>query len=442
VKSSITPERFELRVEKIVAGGDGLGRHEGKVVFVPGAAPQELILVETREDRKDYRRATIVEIVEGSPHRRVAPCPFYASCGGCSLMHLDYEHQIDLKQQILLESLRRGGRYEYDEELTRTTGPELGYRARARFHVRQSRKRSVVGFLERGSHQIVDISQCLLLSPEANRTLGEIRAWIRRRDQRTRIISFEIMESIQDPPEENAGGKGRPLVHFVVHRGRAPARTELEELTKAAELCGVVVTEVKRQEWCRRVGDAKLIHSVGGTRLQARVGSFFQVNRFLLEALVGEGVRSTKRNDSTRVGDLYCGVGLFALSWARSAGAVVGVESSHSAIIDAKANLRYLGMDNVELHQASAGDYARHLGLDGFGTVLADPPRGGLEAPVLEALEDCIPEEIRYVSCDPAALGRDTGRLVRAGYRLERLAWFDLFPNTHHFESVATFCRG
>jgi 23S rRNA (uracil1939-C5)-methyltransferase len=357
-------------------------------------------------------------------------------------MHLDYEHQLDLKQQILLECLRRGGRYEYDREVRRETGPELGYRARARFHVRRSRNGTVVGFYERGSHQIVDISQCLLLSPVANRALGEIRSWIRRGEQRIRISSFEILESVQDPPGKKSGRRGRPLVHFVVHRGRAPSRTELETLTKAAELSGVVVTEEKSQEWRRRVGDAKLVHDIGGTKLQARVGSFFQVNRFLLEALVLEGIRSSKRNDSKRVGDLYCGVGLFALSWARSAGAVVGVESSHSAIIDARANLRRLGMENVELHRASAGDYARRDGLDRFDTLLVDPPRGGLEAPVLEALEGRFPAELRYVSCDPAALGRDTGRLVSAGFELERLVWFDLFPNTHHFESVATFRRG
>ncbi len=232
------------------------------------------------------------------------------------------------------------------------------------------------------------------------------------------------------------------MIHFVVKRGKAPARAELEELTEAAELCGVVVTEEGHQEWRRRVGDSKLIHSVGGTRFQARVGSFFQVNRFLLEALVGEGVRSSRPNEPASVGDLYCGVGLFALSWAHSAGVVVGVESSHSAIIDARTNLRYLGMDNVELHHARAGDYARLPGLDGFDTVLADPPREGLEAPVLEALEKQPPREFRYVSCDPAALGRDTGRLVRAGFQLERLVWLDLFPNTHHFESVATFRRG
>ncbi len=434
--------RFEIRIEKIVAGGDGLGRHEGKVVFVPGAAPGEHLLVETGEDRKDYRRATIVEILEASPHRRVPPCPFYVSCGGCSLMHLDYEHQIDLKQQILLESLRRGGRYEYDGEILRKTDSELGYRARARFHVRQSRKGTAVGFHERGSHQIVDVDRCLLLSPVANRTLGEIRSWIRRCAQRTRIVSFEIMESIQDLSGKNTNGNGRPLVHFVVQRGKAPARTELEELTRAAKLCGVVVTEEGRHEWSRRVGDSKIIHLVDGTRFQARVGSFFQVNRFLLEALVGEGVRSSRLNDPTSVGDLYCGVGLFALSWARSAGRVVGVESSHSAIIDARANLRHLGMDNVELHHSPAGDYACRPGLDGFDTVLADPPRGGLEAPVLEALEKQPPSELRYVSCDPAALGRDTGRLVRAGFQLERLVWLDLFPNTHHFESVATFSRG
>ena len=129
------------------------------------------------------------------------------------------------------------------------------------------------------------------------------------------------------------------------------------------------------------------------------------------------------------------------MSWALSRVGVVGVESSHSAIVDARANLRRLGKTDVELHHARAGEYTRRSGLDGFDTVLADPPREGLEQPVLEALEASPPAELRYVSCDPAALGRDTGRLVRAGLQLERLVWLDLFPNTHHFESLATFRR-
>jgi 23S rRNA (uracil1939-C5)-methyltransferase len=233
---------------------------------------------------------------------------------------------------------------------------------------------------------------------------------------------------------------GRILLHFVVKGNRRPSRKELEELTEKARLGGVVVTEDEGRttDWRYINGRSAIVHRVGNIDYRVSAGSFFQVNRYLLEKLVSETVFS-RGIQGARVVDLYCGVGLFTLPLAKLAQRVTGIESSSSAIADARANALAAGMDNVEVIECAAGEYAERVGFEGAEVIIADPPRGGLEPRVVEAIAEHPPKELRYISCDPAALGRDAGRLARAGLSLERLAMLDLFPNTQHFETVAIF---
>ena len=186
-----TTRRFALQIEKIVAGGFGLGRREGQVIFVPQSAPGDRLLVEPFERKRDFLRAAVVEVVEPSPVRRQPPCPYFASCGGCSMMHLQQPAQKEAKLQILLESLRRGGGFDFTDEVPVRTGPESGYRAKARFHVKQTRRGPVVGFHAEGTHRVVDIDRCLQISDAANRVLIELRDWLaanRQRGVRDRIV--------------------------------------------------------------------------------------------------------------------------------------------------------------------------------------------------------------------------------------------------------------
>jgi 23S rRNA (uracil1939-C5)-methyltransferase len=186
------------------------------------------------------------------------------------------------------------------------------------------------------------------------------------------------------------------------------------------------------------MGQSNIVHRVGDIAYQSSIGSFFQVNRFLTKELVREVVppRAVARGD---VVDLYCGVGLFSLPLARGNRFVKGVESSSSAVIDATANAQRNEVENVEFIHADAGEYVLQEGLGCPSFIVADPPRSGLGRTVVDAIVACAPGELRYVSCDPAALGRDAGRLNRGGMELQRLVLIDMFPNTHHFETVATF---
>jgi len=432
------PNQFEVTIEKIVAGGDGLARHEGQVVFVPRSAPGDRVIVEAVERRRDYLRANVVQVTRSSAKRRQPPCDFYGLCGGCSLMHLDIDAQLQVKKDILFESLIRAGHLDFKGSITVHSAHESGYRIRSRFHVQQGPRKTVVGFKERGSHRLVDISRCLQISSEANVVLELTREWIAARKARSReIITFEIIESNIG----SAGAKqGRILLHFVVKKHIRLSRRELAELAKKARLQGVVVTAEKgrAKDWRFEIGDSGIVHRVGNIDYRTRPGSFFQVNQYLVESLVRETVFSKNIENGFAV-DLYCGVGLFTLPMAKLAQRILGVESSSSAIVDARANARAAGVDNVEFVECTAGDYSERVGFAGADVVVADPPRGGLAPAVVQALTAHPPKQLRYVSCDAPALGRDAGQLARAGLILERLVLLDLFPNTHHFETIAIF---
>lgn len=431
-------ERFEVTIEKIVAGGDGLARHEGRVVFVPQSAPGDCLVVEVIEGKRDYLRARIVEVKEASAHRRQAPCTYYVSCGGCSLMHLQIGAQHDVKKRILVESFYRQGHLDVEDLITVHSAQEAGYRLRARFHVRPSRHGTIVGFNERGSRRLVDIARCLQISPEANNVLEKTRGWMAVTPA-AGFDTFEILESNKGPVGADTG---RILLNFVVKDNRGLPRRELEELKEVARLGGVVVSasEGKSKHWRYSNGRSAIVHGLGGIDYRVSAGSFFQVNRYLLEKLVDEAA-SSMTIGGARVTDLYCGVGLFTLPLAKLARSVTGVESSASAVADAWANASSARLDNVDFIESSAGDYAKKVGFEGVDMVVADPPRGGLDPWVVDAVRENPLQELRYISCDPPALGRDAGQLVRAGLSLERLVLLDLFPNTHHFETVAIFRR-
>ena len=258
------------------------------------------------------------------------------------------------------------------------------------------------------------------------------------REARSReIVTFEILESSVGSASAE---QGRFSLHFVVKGHRRLSRRELEELAEKACLHSVVVTAERGRgkDWRFQIGESEIVQRVGDIDYRTRPGSFFQVNQHLVETLVRETAFSKNVEDGLAV-DLYCGVGLFTLPLAKLARRALGVESSSSAIVDARANALGAGVDNVEFIECTAGEYSERSGFVGADVVVADPPRGGLAPAVVLALAEHPPKELRYVSCDAPALGRDAGQLARAGFTLESLVLLDLFPNTHHFETVAIF---
>lgn len=422
---------FDVEIEKIVAGGDGLARRDGRVIFVPQTAPGERHRVEIAAEKRDYLRARSVACHAPSASRREAPCRYFGRCGGCSLMHLDAEGQLEAKRGILVESLARSGVAATDCELELARSPETGYRTRLRFHVARRGHRLEMGFRRRGSHRVEDVETCLLAGSELNRRWRLIRSFLENEPSLARaLVSVELQESSGDP--------GRVVGHFLVRSSDDLRRFEegvRERLRGAALLQGLVVAFGSRR---LRGGQPFVHHRVGKLELRQSAGAFFQANRFLLDELVASILPP---DPVPRAVDLFCGVGLFTLPLAERAGTVVGVESSSVAVRDAIANAHAADVDDVRFVRSEASRFAEHFSFREGDYVVVDPPRGGLSRRLRETLVRAPIRDIGYVSCDPATLGRDTAFFRRHGFELRRLRLLDLFPNTHHFETVASLSR-
>lgn len=418
---------FEIRIEKIVSGGDGLGRHQGRVVFVSGVAPGEVHRVEVVSAKKDYVKARSLEIISSpSERRREPPCPYYGECGGCTMMHLEVEAQLEIKRDILRESLARA-KVPFDGDVPLRSAAEWGYRNRVKFHVGAEGVR--MGYQRRETHEIVDVETCLLASPEMNRTWKRCRQWISEHPGfARRLTGVELQESSSSP--------GRIWARFLV------SSYELDSASRKA-----MVSELGLDGWIAsgskggvvgRGGRPWVDHVVESTSFRQSAGSFFQANRFLLGGLL-EAVLPVE--PVGRALDLHCGVGFFAIPLASRAGSVVGVEVSPRALRDARANAKHRGLDNVRFLCGDAAATAASLGLSEADYVIVDPPRGGLERDLRRVLGEAPLRSLRYVSCDAPAFARDAAELGGYGFRLEALSLFDLFPNTHHFETVAVLAR-
>jgi 23S rRNA (uracil1939-C5)-methyltransferase len=394
----------EVTVEKWVYGGDSLARVEGRVLLAPYLLPGETARVETVEDGKQTLRGRDAQVIEPSSARTQPPCPYFYRCGGCHYQHARYEFQVAQKIEILREQLKRVGRIDYSSEIESITGPDLGYRNRTQFHLDGGK----AGYFVEGTHRLVPIDRCPISSPKINETLAVLLAMMGESRWPAFLRSIELFTNEREILL-NVLDSQRPLArHFF--------------------------------EWCREripdLAEGSLEYEAAGSTFRVGHNSFFQVNRFLVDALTDAATRGVEGESAL---DLYSGAGLFSLRLARQFRDVTAVESGRGAVQDLMHNASRAGVavtavqDNVETFLAKV-DRAPDF-------VLADPPRAGLGKRVVRELARLQPAQIRLVACDPATLARDAAALLGAGYRLAGVIMVDLFPHTYHIESVVTFMR-
>lgn len=402
----------EVTIEKWVYGGDALARvpaegaeiaavgsmgeavgKPGRVLLIPFVLPEETV----RARLVDDLHAAAEQIVIASPDRVPPPCPLFTRCGGCDYQHAPYEYQLARKVEILREQLLRVGKLRFESEIGVVSGPPLEYRNRVQLHVRDGK----IGYLAAGSHDLVALdAECPIASPRLQK-------------------AFELLRSRMHEP------RFPKFVHSI------------ELFTNETEV-QVNVLNAERQvaqwfyEWCEST--AVIEYAALNTMFRVSPRSFFQVNRFLIDALVDESLGSAEGASAL---DLYAGVGLFALPLARRFAKVAAVEAGASAVRDLEFNARRSSV-SVEVRQARVEDYIAKLDKTP-DFVLADPPRAGLGKAVTGHLERLAPPRITIVSCDPATLARDLAALK--SYRIERLTLVDLFPQTYHLETVAHLVR-
>ena len=382
-------EHLEVEVERILPGGMGLAHAGGKTVFVSLAAPGDRVRVAVERRQGDVLFASIVEIITPSPVRVEPPCPYFGRCGGCDFQQLTYDAQLAAKAEMIRDCLHRIARLENVPEFVVTGSPNnWRYRMRATWQIDQDER--TIGYYERGSRRVCDVVDCAVLKPELQEKLEEVRG----------------TEWSQFPPE---------LKHLDVVAGEngvsfAPAFAEFE--TKELAL------------------------TVRGEVYSYNAESFFQINPSLLGQLIDFALRDAS---GETVLDLYCGVGLFTLPLARGFKNVIGVEANPAAARFARRNLQRAGLTNARVITATVTDWFRSSKPGSVDFVLLDPPRAGAESAVIKGILDAGPREISYVSCDPATLARDLRKLLTGGYAVDSIAAFDLFPQTHHVETIVRF---
>ena len=426
-------------VESLDQEGRGVAHVDGKVIFIEGALPGELVTYSPYRRKPTFEFAMLDTVLRASSARTQPQCAFFGRCGGCSLQHLDARAQVAAKQRILEDDLRHIGKVTPDIILPAIHGPAWGYRQRARLSARYVFKKgsALVGFRERRHSYVAEMTSCEVLTPDVSALLPPLRALIGQLSLRERLPQVEV-----------AVGED---VTILVLRILQPLTPEDEVLLKAfAEEHGVWLylqprgPETAEPFWPAAACDLYYALPEFDLKIRFSPTEFTQVNSAVNRVLVRRALRLLDPQPGERIADMFCGIGNFTLAIARSGAQVLGIEGSKALVARAGANAAGNGLaarcefQGADLFKADPGWVAA---LGHFDRMLIDPPRDGA-VELVKALPDDGPRRIVYVSCNPATLARDAALLVHTrGYRLDAAGVVNMFPHTSHVESIAVFER-
>ncbi len=387
-------ERHKVTLTDVAFGGDCIARIDNQVIFASYGLPGEEVIVELNQNKKDYRRGRVVEVITPSPARVQPRCPLFGQCGGCRWQHIDYQAQIEMKRKIVADQLKRIGGFGDDIEINPTLGAEnpWNYRNHARFSFRRSTGK--LGFTVEGTHRFLEVPVCHIMHPAINEVLASLQGKLHQRLHQV-------------------------AVRYGVNTGQLLINPKLD----VADLPYPTGQEYLEEELL-------------GRRFRIAAASFFQVNTPQAERMINYVFDQLKLGQNDTLVDIYCGVGTFGLLTAEKVAKVIGIEDSAAALKDAHYNAQ--GLDNVVFVRGAAEDILVTL-QEHVDAAIIDPPRVGCKPEVIEAMRRLNPNKIVYVSCDPATLARDL-RLLCADdrYRIVDIQPIDMFPHTYHIETVVT----
>ena len=421
-------QTIAIEVSALSHAGEGIGRHEGRATFVPFALPGERVLAEIRPAKHKIARGLLRQVLTASPDRATPPCRYHFSleaterlaCGGCQLQHMVYEAQLRFKEQMVREQLTRLGGIAEPPVRGILPAPEpFHYRNHAQLALTEDGK---PGFQAAGSNAVVTIQACPLLRQPLGELMAQIQLepglGIERLSLRAGADNDALMILEMRPAPEGSDAEDTPEVEITLPVSAAMLLPDGRTVTLA--------------------GADHIWEAVLGRTFRVSAGSFFQVNTRMAERLVETALAALALERSETALDLFSGVGLFSAFMAPLARRVIGVELSAPAVEDAVVNLDEF--DNVEIYEAAAEEALPSLEAQADAALL-DPPRSGCPPAALNALLAQQPKRIVYVSCDPATLARDVRRIAAGGYRLQWAQPLDMFPQTHHVETVALISR-
>jgi len=410
-------------IEKLVYGGKGIGRSDAKVCFVPFVLPGEVVEVEVKKEKRDFLECNPVSIVKKSSFRIDPPCRYFQYCGGCDYQHILYEKQVEIKAEILLETLNRIGRLGVDS-LYKIIPSEktFYYRNRVQFKLRGER----LGFYMRESRQIVDIQECKIVKEDINSALKGIR---------------EILRFLVFQPEQihiYSSSEDDILLKFVFPKSikRFPLGLKHFRSFISGKIKGVGIYHLKDGSLRKNIliGEGSVYEKFEDIKYRVSTDSFFQVNRYQLGNLVHTVTENI--DDCKKAVDLFCGVGTLTIPSARRLDQIWGIESNPYAVDDANHNRKLNRVKNLKFIKMDANRSDRYIRELEPDLVIADPPRTGLSDQLIRSFitSDSI-RKIIYVSCNPSTLARDLGKL-KENYYIDKVYMIDMFPQTYHIESV------
>ncbi len=434
-KQQVSREIFTTDIETLSHDGRGIARIDGKTVFIDGALAGETVTFQYTRYHSKFDEAKTIEVLNASADRVAAKCEHFGVCGGCSLMHMQPEAQLRLKQNTLIEQFAHFGQLTPQTWLVPLTGPLWGYRRKARLGVKYVHKKQkvLVGFREKSAPFIAELNQCEVLDPRVGLRLTELAALIETLSARERIAQIEV--AMDDSHTA------------LVFRNLDPL--------SASDISALIDYGQQHDLWMyQQPGGPNTVSPLWPEQPQLAYspmpslmldfapGDFTQVNAGINQKMIPVAMQLLDLQPTDRLLDLFCGLGNFTLPIAQQVSEVVGVEGDASLVAHARRNAEKNQLSNAifelaDLTQTALADYP--WAKAGFNKILLDPPRSGAFE-VLGQLAALGAEQIVYVSCNPATLARDAGELVHQyGYQLQAAGIMDMFPHTSHVESIAVF---
>ncbi len=439
-----------LTVEILSQGatGEGVAKPEGFPLFIPGAIEGETCRVQVVKLQKTHGFAKLLEVVTPSPHRTVPPCPVYAKCGGCSLMHMDASLQNETWRQMCENAFRHVGGLSPRVHPVYTDGRALRYRNKIQMPVAAAPSGIAAGFFAPRSHRLVPSEDCLLQSEKTGEIIRAVTSWM----EENGILPYaeETHRGTIRHIYVREGDAGECMVSLITRTRALPHMEALSERLRALGVSTLLQninphrTNVILGEETRVIfGTGKITRTLGGIAFSISHHSFFQVNAPMAEKLYEKGLALLGDISDKTVFDLYSGIGSISLFLARHAKRVIGVEIVPEAVKDAEENAARNGFSNAFFYAGDAFEVTQKLLEEGerADVAVVDPPRKGCDAGLLKTLLSMSPHKILYISCNPATLARDAAYLCENGYTFDEVFPFALFPQTHHVESCVLFYR-
>lgn len=436
---------YEMTITDIGTNGEGIGKINDFVVFVPDAITGDVLEVKILKVKKNLAYGKIGKIITPSPNRSEHMCEVARQCGGCQLQHMSYPAQLEWKQNKVYNALTRIGGLK-DIEVLPTLGMDTPthYRNKAQYPIRKENGKVQIGFYKSRTHQVVDWDTCGIQDPRCEEIIRIVRGYLE-----TKNISIYDEEShkglVRHLMIKTGFYTGEVMVCLVINGNELPHSEALLEALSQVEGIKSVLLNINKAKTNVILGHEikvlqgrdYIVDTIGDLKFKISALSFFQVNPTQTKVLYDKALEYAGLNGDETVWDAYCGIGTISLFLAQKAKKVYGVEIVAPAIENARENAKLNGITNAEFFVGKAEEIIPEQYKQGItaDTIVVDPPRKGCDQALLETLVAMSPNKIVYVSCDPATLARDLGYLSGQGYKVEAVQPVDMFPHTTHCET-------